>query len=97
MGAWPGLLGSKKTFSFILKTQQSTFRSDNIHLVNINQKPHERKVTALERENNALGPHPPIPTLQKQTRALKLSEKVELAIPSPPCKVLINLTQSAFV
>ena len=85
-----------KTLSSNLETQESTFRSNTIHQININQK-HEMKVTALEHEKNAHRPHPPIPVLQKQTLALKLSQKVELAISSPLCKVLINSTQSAFI
>ena len=86
-----------KTLSFNLETQQSTFRSDTIHWININQKQREMKVTALEHEKNTLRPHPPIPVLQKQTLALKLSQKIELAISSPLCKVLINSTRSAFI
>ena len=83
-----GLVGSSrisKTLSFNLETQQSTFRRDTIHQININQKQHEMKVTALEHEKNAHRPQPPIPVLQKQTLALKLFQKVELAIPSPLC------------
>ena len=33
-----------KTLSFNLETQQSTFRGDTIHQININQKQHEMKV-----------------------------------------------------
>lgn len=75
-------------FSFILETQWPTFRSDNIHQIDISEKQREMKVTALEPEKTAHRPHPPIPTLQKQMLALKLFQKVELAISSPPCKVL---------
>ena len=78
-----GLFGSSRTsntLNFNLETQQSTFRSKMIHQINTNQKQHERKVTALEHEKNTHRPHPPIPVLQKQTLALKLFQKFELAV-----------------
>ena len=82
-GALVGSSRISKTLSFNFETQQSTFRSDTIHQININQKQHEMKVTALEHEKNTLRPHPPIPVLQKQTFALKLFQKFELAIFNP--------------
>ena len=54
-----------------------------IHQINTNQKQHEMKVTALEHEKNTHRPHPLIPVLQKQTFALKLFQKFELAIFNP--------------
>ena len=54
-----------------------------IHQINTNQKQHEMKVTALEHEKNTHSPHPPAPVLQKQTVALKRSQKFELAIFNP--------------
>ena len=81
-----GLVASSrisKTFSFNFETQQSTFRRNMIHQINTNQKQHEMKVTALEHEKNMHSPHPPAPVLQKQTVALKRSQKFELAIFNP--------------
>lgn len=53
------------------------------------------KLTVLEHENNMHRPHPPIPNAAKKTTCIKTFLKCQVS--SPPCKVLINSTRSAFI